>query len=633
MKNNIFKIIGLSILLVGATGCSEFDEMNVDPNAVETEKVLPEYFLNNSIIGAQMNPEVAERAFVLYWKTAGRQQYSTGIAGGSYDDGWSSNYWGYVSTWLRNANNAINMADERQEKGTAQVHNENIKQVARIWRVYLMSELSDNFGSIPLDGFKGYNPEFNSTKDAYYFFLAELKDAVGKIDTSVARSEELKKEDPAYGYDWDKWIRYANSMRMRLAMRLSEVDAAKAKSEFEAAAATNKFISTSSENFSVQEKDGWDDLTGVMSRGWNSQIISSTLNNLYVGLGGVNSADQVSAEMKPYVKAEDYIGLYFPDQLPLLTNDPSTGYWLDGIPNKMDPRAFANFFVVGDTNNANYPAMYKYTDAEYVRNFVYADGSIEKVNVKNSWNAYTIGSWGAKLSRNGARGVAGYTPSVVQKYRNSTQKRVFFGSWESYLLIAEASLRGWATPMSDEAAYNKGVKESIDYNGVGQYYGSYIASNTFNRNGTSAAYSHTTEPGASHTMNFVDGRTKVAGTAQIKYPVNTIYKNGSVKNDKLTKIITQKFIANTPWLPLEGWNDHRRLGLPFFENPAVEQPLPNIPNLNSSNYMTNSVKNFPQRLPYPSTFRNSDPVGYAQAVSLLNGEDAVLTPLWWAKKN
>lgn len=174
-------------------------------------------------------------------------------------------------------------------------------------------------------------------------------------------------------------------------------------------------------------------------------------------------------------------------------------------------------------------------------------------------------------------------------------------------MIAEAALRGWTTPMSDQAAYERGVKESFDYNNVGQFYASYISSTEYSRVGTSVNYSHTTEPGATHAMDYKDGKTGVAGTAQIKYPSNTIYKGGSVNNDKLTKIITQKFIANTPWLPLETWNDQRRLGLPFFENPAVENPLPNLPNLNSSNYMTNSVKNFPQRLPYPSGFRNSDP--------------------------
>ncbi|MCG7859679.1 SusD/RagB family nutrient-binding outer membrane lipoprotein, partial [Flavihumibacter sediminis] len=93
-----------------------------------------------------------------------------------------------------------------------------------------------------------------------------------------------------------------------------------------------------------------------------------------------------------------------------------------------------------------------------------------------------------------------------------------------------------------------------------------------------------------------------------------MYKNGTVKNDHLTKIITQKFIAQNPWLPLETWSDHRRLGLPFFENPAVENPLVNMPDLTAANYTTSSVKFFPQRVRYPSSFANSNPKGYEQSV-------------------
>ena len=37
----------------------------------------------------------------------------------------------------------------------------------------------------------------------------------------------------------------------------------------------------------------------------------------------------------------------------------------------------------------------------------------------------------------------------------------------------------------------------------------------------------------------------------------------------MTKIFTQKYIAQVPWLPEEVWSDHRRIGLPFFENQAV----------------------------------------------------------------
>jgi hypothetical protein len=97
-------------------------------------------------------------------------------------------------------------------------------------------------------------------------------------------------------------------------------------------------------------------------------------------------------------------------------------------------------------------------------------------------------------------------------------------------------------------------------------------------------------------------------------------------------VITQKFIAQNPWLPLETWSDYRRLGLPFFENMVVENPLTDLPALTRANASTTQQPNFfPQRLKYPASLENSNPDGYRQAVELLGGSDAVLTPLWWAK--
>jgi len=140
-------------------------------------------------------------------------------------------------------------------------------------------------------------------------------------------------------------------------------------------------------------------------------------------------------------------------------------------------------------------------------------------------------------------------------------------------------------------------------------------------------------------MNYVDGYTNTPGVANINYPKNDLYRNGAYRNDLLTKIITQKFIAQVPWQPLEAWNDQRRLGLPFFENVVIENPMPNLPALNAGNVMTSQVQFFPQRVRYPSGLRvrypsglrNSNAAGYDQAVQLLGGPDEVLTPLWWAK--
>ena len=263
---NIFKKSGVALAAMAMlVSCENFDEINKDPNAVTADQVQIEYFINNSIIGAQQDPHIAERAFILYWKTAGHQQLSTGISGGSANDGWSSDYYNYVSGWLNSANTAIQVAEEKQAKGDVKVYSQNLVQIARIWRVYLMSELADNFGPVAINAFQGTNPEFVDLKTVYYFLLSELKDASTKLDVAVVNPVSLKDQDPAFGYNYVKWRKYANSMRLRLAMRLSEVDAAKAKAEFEAAASGDLLLDAT-DTFQVQEKPGWDALTGVMSR-------------------------------------------------------------------------------------------------------------------------------------------------------------------------------------------------------------------------------------------------------------------------------------------------------------------------------------------------------------------------------
>jgi hypothetical protein len=634
MKNIVKKSSLVLAVMAMLISCANFDEINTDPTAANADQVQVEYFINSAIIGAQMNPDLAERSFVLYWKTAGHQMLSTGISGGSYDDGWSTVYYDTSAGWLNAINTAIQIADEKEAKGIVQPYSGNLKQVARIWRAYLMSELADNFGPIAIEAFQAKNPEFNSLKDVYYFLLAELKDASGKLDVSIENPSIIKKEDPAYEYNYAKWRKYANSMRLRLAMRLSEVDPAKAKTEFEAAAASGNLITDAADNFQVQEKPGWDDLTGVMSREWNSQIMSVTLNNLYIGLGGVKSTDQLAASFHASVKPADYLGIKYVDHFATKTNEPAAGYWLDGLPNAIDPRAYKTFIIPGDFTNPNFSGYPSWDSSAKTTkaNLFNTNGTLFKtIDATNTWNAFAAGSWGPLGSKNGVRAFNGTMPRLSQAFRDSKNKRIFFASWETYFLLAEAAVKGWTVPMSGKVAYEEGIKANFAYWGVSSHLSAYLASEDYNRTGTSVSWNHTAEPAANHAMNFVDGYTNAAGVATILYPKNDLYKSGAVKNDLLTKIITQKFIAQTPWLPLEGWSDHRRLGLPFFENPAVELPLANLPALTSANFMSNQVGFFPQRLRYTSGLRNSNPKGYEQAVGFLGGADGVFTPLWWAK--
>ncbi len=111
--------IASGILLSGVlmmSSCSKFDDMGKDPKQADDTQVEVEYFLNNSIIGAQMDPHIAERIFVIYWKTAGRQQLSSGISAGGQDDGYNTDYFRYISGWVNSATTAINIADLKKRE-------------------------------------------------------------------------------------------------------------------------------------------------------------------------------------------------------------------------------------------------------------------------------------------------------------------------------------------------------------------------------------------------------------------------------------------------------------------------------------------------------------------------------------
>lgn len=616
------------------SGCSKFEEVNEDPYLVTEDQVQVEYFINNAIIGSQMDPHIAERIFVLYWKTAGRQQFGGGISSGGYNDGWSSDYYGggYGGGWLNAISTGIQVAEAQIAAGNVKAYTNNLLQICRIWRVYLMSELADTFGPIPINAFQGKNPEFVDLKTVYYHLLEELADASPKLDLGAAKPDA--KFDQAYGFDYAKWQKFANSLRLRLAMRLSEVDAPKAKAEFEAAAAL-PLLTNMSETFQIQEKPGWDALTGVMTREWNYFQMSATYNNLVKGLGGVRSMDQLAADKHPFIKDADYIGLRLTNHFTQMTNDPVAGYWLDGLPYAIDPRAYKTYVIPGDFNNPDFNAYpsWDQTAKTTQRNLLDASNNVVKtLDAHYTWNAPVNGDWGQKGARNQIRAFNGAIPRHPHKFRNSSSKRIFFAPWETHFLLAEGAVRNWATPMSGKAAYEAGIDASFEYFGVSSFAAAYKASTDYNNCGTSVSWDHVTEPPANRTVDYVDGYTSTPGTTTVVYPSNTLYQNGTVKNDRLTKIITQKFIAQNPWLPLETWNDHRRLGLPFFENPAIENPLVNMPALNSGNFMTSNVRFFPQRVRYPSSLAASNPAGYQQAVGFLGGEDAVLTPLWWAKK-
>lgn len=122
----------------------------------------------------------------------------------------------------------------------------NINSVLRIYRVYLMSIITDTYGDAPFSeaglGFlEGkFNPKYDKQEDIYNAFFLELEDAVNKIDPT----KDKVTGDLIYAGDVTKWQQVANSLRLRFAMRISNVNPTKAQTEFENALVANGGVIT-----------------------------------------------------------------------------------------------------------------------------------------------------------------------------------------------------------------------------------------------------------------------------------------------------------------------------------------------------------------------------------------------------
>ena len=644
--NKLFFTLAMgAALMAGTTSCDDFEEINISPSVAGEEVVKPYYALNNSIIGAQQSPHEAERIVVYNWASAARisGENSTFLSNGRYSDSYNHDYHNsYISDWIKKATLAITLADNKAEDMTSEHDknfNQNIKSFARIWRAVMISEYSDNFGPYPIAAFQGTNPEFNSVKDVYYFLLDDLKAAVADIVLTEEPTADEAKSDPIFGYNAQKWAKYGNSLRLRLAMRLSEVDGAKAKSEFEAVD-KSMLITTMDDIAKVKEYNQWNAWAGVYSRSWNIISLPSTMSNILVGLGGVSVAEQ-RPDLAQYTKPMDYLGLQFADHYADKTDNPTKGFWIDGIPENLDPRALRIYCIPGDKAADNFRDYGSSDIKNTTQPLNDADGEkILDLQGQFTWNYYPAGSrgaWSPKFAKNYAVGSWYDTmlPVLCKTYGGDSEgSRVWFGPWETHFLLAEAALYGWNAGTTAKAAYEQGIRTSFENFGVSQYVDAYLASEDYNRVGVSVAFDHQVEP-ASFTANYVNGYTNQAGTMTYEYPnaSKALYK-GKKLNDALAKIITQKYIAQTPYGVLEMWNDRRRLGLPWFDLPNNETSFVGADMENTwtaNTYLEGqNVKVFPQRLRYPSSLQNADPTGYAKAIELLGGADNTLTPLWWA---
>ncbi len=259
MKKIIFnKTVAYLVILIMALSVSSckkgFDEINDDPN--NPKDVPTSYYLTSAQKGlmdnnwdhwwgGQVGNQLAQYWSSNQYTSESRYQFRTGV---------TSDYW---SLFYAGGNNAvpttvggmeelqkiIELCTESPAKYSVYGFPDNQIAVATILKVWQMQKITDTWGDAPyseaLQGIKNTQPKYDRQEDIYTGLLADINSAIALIDEAEAGPAG----DQIYGGDMSLWRKFGNSLKMRVAIRLSDRKPAVATTALQEAVADGVFTS------------------------------------------------------------------------------------------------------------------------------------------------------------------------------------------------------------------------------------------------------------------------------------------------------------------------------------------------------------------------------------------------------
>lgn len=436
MKNKIYFLI---LLLFGLFSCSDLDEMNQDPNRPTADmydfsrsQVSTLLRKGSTFDGAHMFQRVKSLHIDLYSQMLDEVPSGwTNTRNYFSNDNWTIDYWNSIPSWISSLNTIIS-------SGLNDPNRVNSVAVARIWRVYVQSQATDLFGVMPFPSYKAYvpNPPYVSVQDQYKEFFTELDEAVKMINPAIGFLNA--KEDMIFKGDVLKWKKFANSLRLRLALRVSEVDEAMCKTQAKAAIDGGVMESVADDAKCPPSNKGWgNDYNYTLLFAWGeTQHMTSTFEKLTSNIGGISWPSNVAATIKPA---------------------------------KVDPRAIIMFNPVSDGTNITWKGVTPGLHPNKVNQEPFKKTQVAILG------EYVVGpASGRKITR----------PYDIMLYE------------EVCFLKAEAGARGFVGGLNAKSEYENGVKSSFDRWGASGA-DLYLASNEKNIAGTSANFSDVSGSGNS----------------------------------------------------------------------------------------------------------------------------------------
>ncbi len=281
----VINIVILTSLLTFAVSCTEkFDERNTPQNQIVVDKI--DANLLGQAFAASQYRTLAGMSTSYIWSSVLYSdrfaQYHSNIhpafqsdqfvdAGAHLDRVWTD-FYSLVATQL-----------DFVDKFTAEKNMKLENALTKIWRVEAYHRLTDHFGPIIYSEFGNAKTsvKFDAQKDIYLDFFKILDDALVVLKADQTKKNVFGANDLVYKGDVSLWIKLANSLRLRMAMRIVYVDPTLARTEAEKAITGGVILAN---NESANIATGVNSLNGLSTATYLEEWrISTTMHSLLAG--------------------------------------------------------------------------------------------------------------------------------------------------------------------------------------------------------------------------------------------------------------------------------------------------------------------------------------------------------------
>ena len=256
MNNLIKKYIGKGSLMmafafmttgVALTSCSDDTLSNINTDKTKVSNLDPNAQLTTALL--QTYGDFSLMDTYRNYITGFTQHFAggwnvTNYAGSNFaEDDISRRIWDrYYEISIKNLVDAIHQSEDKP----------NLNAALRIHRVYLTAVLADIYGDVPAsEAGLGYiagisTPKYDTVEELYNWFFEELTACEALLGTGT---DNISGDVTSMGGDVAQWKKYANALRMRYAMRISDVNPQKAQDEFEKAVAAGAISSAADDAY------------------------------------------------------------------------------------------------------------------------------------------------------------------------------------------------------------------------------------------------------------------------------------------------------------------------------------------------------------------------------------------------